>query len=241
MKVYCATNIGCVRTLNEDSYYMPVDGQKFMAVADGMGGHRAGEIASRMAVRIFSEILQQEKAPSPERLRYAFNKANRDVYLESERDSTKRGMGTTMTGLWFGESDVLLGHVGDSRAYRLRNGKIERLSNDHSYVEELVRSGVITPEMALNHPQRNVITRSIGPWPRVEADIARFDVQKGDVWLLCTDGLTRYVPDSDLELALNSPNPRNEQVGALINAALQRGGADNITVMLVTGEGDTHE
>ena len=174
-------------------------------------------------------------------LRYAFNKANRDVYLESERDSAKRGMGTTMTGLWFGESDVLLGHVGDSRAYRLRNGKIERLSNDHSYVEELVRSGVITPEMALNHPQRNVITRSIGPWPRVEADIARFDVQKGDVWLLCTDGLTRYVPDSDLELALNSPNPRNEQVGALINAALQRGGADNITVMLVTGEGDAHE
>ena len=150
-------------------------------------------------------------------------------------------MGTTMTGLWFGESDELLGHVGDSRAYRLRNGKIERLSNDHSYVEELVRSGVITPEMALNHPQRNMITRSIGPWPRVEADIARFDVQKGDVWLLCTDGLTRYVPDSDLELALNSPNPRNEQVGALINAALQRGGADNITVMLVTGEGDTHE
>ena len=136
MKVYCATNIGCVRTLNEDSYYMPVDGQEFMAVADGMGGHRAGEIASRMAVRIFSEILQQEKAPSPERLRYAFNKANRDVYLESERDSAKRGMGTTMTGLWFGESDVLLGHVGDSRAYRLRNGKIERLSNVGSMITE---------------------------------------------------------------------------------------------------------
>ena len=130
MKVYCATNIGCVRTLNEDSYYMPVDGQKFMAVADGMGGHRAGEIASRMAVRIFSEILQQEKATSPERLRYAFNKANRDVYLESERDSAKRGMGTTMTGLWFGESDVLLGHVGDSRAYLIRGAVIALRAED---------------------------------------------------------------------------------------------------------------
>ena len=141
MKVYCATNIGCVRTLNEDSYYMPVDGQKFMAVADGMGGHRAGEIASRMAVRIFSEILQQEKAPSPERLRYAFNKANRDVYLESERDSAKRGMGTTMTGLWFGESDVLLGHVGDSRAYHVGKSGIRQVTKDHSLVQMMVDRG----------------------------------------------------------------------------------------------------
>lgn len=241
MKVYCATNIGCVRTLNEDSYYMPVASEKYAAVADGMGGHQAGEVASQMAVRAFAEALAGERAPSEERMRAAFARANREVYAEAERDSAKRGMGTTMTALWFGSGTVLLGHVGDSRAYRLRDGKIMRASVDHSYVEELVRKGVITPEMALTHPQRNVITRSIGPWPRVEADVERFDYRDGDVWLLCSDGLTRYVTDGEIEFALNSPNPWNEKVGALIDASLERGGADNVTVLLITGERDGNE
>ena len=241
MKVFCATNIGCVRTLNEDSYYMPARDQCFMAVADGMGGHLAGEVASQLAVRSLAESLAGEKTPSEDKMRRAFTKANRAVYLEAERDPSKHGMGTTMTALWFGQDTVVMGHVGDSRAYRLRDGVLTRASVDHSYVEELVRSGVITPEMALTHPQRNVITRSIGPWPRVEADVERFDSRAGDVWLLCSDGLTRYVSDDEIALTLTSPNPWNEKIGALINVVLQRGGADNVTVMIAAGESDGNE
>lgn len=241
MKVFCATDIGCVRTLNEDSYYMPTGGERFMAVADGMGGHLAGEVASQMAIRVLSEVLASEQAPSEERLRFAYARANREVYLESERDPDRRGMGTTMTSLWFGSDSVYMGHVGDSRAYRLRDGRVLRASTDHSYVEELVRSGAITPEMALTHPQRNIITRSIGPWPRVQADIEKYDYRANDVWLLCSDGLTRYVSDAEIELTLNSLNAWNEKVGALMNAALQRGGADNVTVMIIAGESDANE
>ena len=241
MKVFCATNIGCVRALNEDSYYMPTRDQRFMAVADGMGGHLAGEVASQLAVRSLAESLAGEKTLSEDKMRRAFMMANRAVYQEAERDPSKHGMGTTMTALWFGQGTVVMGHVGDSRAYRLRDGALSRASVDHSYVEELVRSGVITREMALTHPQRNVITRSIGPWPRVEADVERFDYRAGDVWLLCSDGLTRYVADDEIELTLNSHNPWNEKVGALINAVLQRGGADNVTVMIVAGESDGNE
>ncbi len=241
MKVFCATDIGCVRTLNEDSYYMPADGERFMAVADGMGGHLAGEVASRVAIRTLTSALSDGSAFGEDRLRFAFGRANREVYVESERDPSKRGMGTTLTALWFSDDSVLVGHVGDSRAYRLRDGRLMRATTDHTYVEELVKNGVITPEMALKHPQRNVITRSIGPWPRVEVDVERYDYKNGDVWLLCTDGLTRYITDEELLIALNSPNAWNEKVGALINAALQRGGADNVTVVLAAGERDGDE
>jgi len=241
MKVYCATDVGCVRTLNEDSYYMPAAGESFMAVADGMGGHLAGEVASSRAIEVLTEVLRSENAPGEERLRYAYSRANREVYLESERDSKKRGMGTTLTTLWFAPDSVILAHVGDSRAYRMRNGKIERMSVDHSYVEELVRSGAITPEMALSHPQRNIITRSIGPWPRVETDISTFDLLDGDVWLLCSDGLTKYLRDEEIEETLKSSAAWNEKVSILMKTCLQRGGADNITVLIAVMERDTNE
>ena len=241
MKVFCATDVGCVRTLNEDSYYMPLEGESFMAVADGMGGHKAGEVASGMAVRVLQEVLSAEKTISEDRMRYAYGRANREVYLESERDSQKKGMGTTLTALWFGADQVILGHVGDSRAYRLRDGKILRASTDHSYVQELVRIGAITPDMARTHPQRNVITRSIGPWPRVEADIQSFDYQKGDVWLLCSDGLSMYLEDEDIEKVLLSGIGWQEKVKALIDASLEKGGADNVTVLIAVGECDENE
>lgn len=241
MKVYSATDVGCVRTLNEDSYYMPAAGETYMAVADGMGGHLAGEVASSRAIEVLTQVLKLETEPSEERLLYAYNRANREVHLESERDRKKHGMGTTMTSLWFSKDKVIMGHVGDSRAYRLRGGKIERLSTDHSYVEELVRSGAITPEMAQTHPQRNVITRSIGPWPRVETDIRSFDVLADDVWLLCTDGLTKYLKDEEIEQMLMKDAGWNEKVLGLIRICLERGGADNITVLIAVGERDTNE
>ncbi|MBR3928226.1 MAG: Stp1/IreP family PP2C-type Ser/Thr phosphatase [Clostridia bacterium] len=232
MKVFCATDVGCVRTLNEDTYYMPQQGESFVAVADGMGGHKAGEVASSMAIRMLKEILSAEKTVSEDRMRYAFGKANREVYLESEKDASKKGMGTTMTALWFSEDTVVLGHVGDSRAYRMREGNLMRASTDHSYVEELVKIGAITPEMARTHPQRNVITRSIGPWPRVEADVSTFDLQKGDIWLLCSDGLTMYLEDDVIKKTLISDTPIQEKVSTLIRMALDAGGADNVTVLI---------
>ncbi|MBQ3079602.1 MAG: Stp1/IreP family PP2C-type Ser/Thr phosphatase [Clostridia bacterium] len=240
MKVYAATDVGSVRTLNEDSYYMPAGSQRFMAVADGMGGHAAGEVASQMAIRVLAEILSQEKAPSEDRLRYAYGRANREVYLESERDSSKHGMGTTMTSLWFSDDCVYMAHIGDSRAYRLRDGEIRRMSIDHSYVEELVRSGVITPEKALTHPKRNVITRCIGPWPRIETDIDKFDYLKSDIWLLCTDGLTRYIRDEEIRDILMQTKTLKDKVLTLVNTAVERGGADNITVLAVAGESETN-
>ena len=241
MKVYCATDVGCVRTLNEDTYYMPENGERFVAVADGMGGHKAGEIASGKAVRVLKEILSMEAIASEDRMRYAFGRANREVYLESERDASKKGMGTTLTALWFSKDVVIMGHVGDSRAYRLREGQLLRASTDHSYVEELVKIGAITPEMARTHPQRNVITRSIGPWPRVEADIASFDLEDDDVWLLCSDGLSMYLEDEDLRKVLVSPLSWPDKVAKLIQMALDAGGADNVTVLIAVGEREGHE
>lgn len=241
MKVFCATDVGCVRTLNEDTYYMPLESENFVAVADGMGGHKAGEVASSMAVRVLKEILGAEKTVSEDRMRYAFSKANREVYLESEKDASKKGMGTTMTALWFSKDSVILGHVGDSRAYRLREGQLLRASTDHSYVEELVKIGAITPEMARTHPQRNVITRSIGPWPRVEADVLSFDYQEGDLWLLCSDGLTTYLEDADIKKVLVSDKSMHEKVMTLIQMAIDAGGADNVTVLLAAGEREADE
>lgn len=241
MKVFCATDVGCVRTLNEDTYYMPQEGESFVAVADGMGGHKAGEVASGKAVRVLKEILSTESAVSEDRMRYAFGRANREVYLESEKDASKKGMGTTLTALWFAEDYVVLGHVGDSRAYRLRGEELIRASTDHSYVEELVKIGAITPEMARTHPQRNVITRSIGPWPRVEADVQTFDLEDGDVWLLCSDGLTMYMEDEKIRNILTSEASWHKKVAELVQAALDAGGADNVTVLIAVGEREEHE
>ena len=241
MKVFCATDVGCVRTLNEDTYYMPENCENFVAVADGMGGHKAGEIASGKAVRVLKEILSLESGVSEDRMRYAFGRANREVYLESERDASKKGMGTTLTALWFSKESVIMGHVGDSRAYRFREGQLLRASTDHSYVEELVKIGAITREMARTHPQRNVITRSIGPWPRVEAEIQTFDHQAGDVWLLCSDGLTMYLEDEAIRKVLMMDLSWPDKVSKLIQMALDAGGADNVTVLIAVGEREANE
>ena len=238
MKVYCATNVGCVRKVNEDSYYLPQDNERFVAVADGMGGHLAGEVASQTAVRVFSECLLGERQLAEDKMRHAFIKANQEIYQMAERDPKKHGMGTTLTALWFGQGTLLMGHVGDSRAYRLRDGKLSCLSVDHSYVNELVKRGVITPEMAKHHPQRNVITRSVGPLPRVEVDVERFDMREKDVWLLCTDGLTEYLSDEEMEAILTGRGTWQRKMQKMINEALERGGADNVTLMIATGESD---
>jgi protein phosphatase len=166
-------------------------------------------------------------------------RANTRHYEEGARDPYKRGMGTTLTALWYDEDNVYLTHVGDSRAYLLRNRALMQLSNDHSLVGELVALGEITPEQALTHPQRNFITRALGTDRRIEADILHLDFQPGDAWLLCSDGLTNHMRAAEIAAVLLRPDPWPIKLQALIDTALKRGGRDNITAVAVLKEAAT--
>ena len=237
MQVIALTDKGRVRAVNQDSYYQPRPGEQFAVIADGMGGHRAGDIASRMAVEEFTRWLKCAPRPDEETLRYAVSEANRAVYNASRVNPDYAGMGTTITALWFSDEMALLTHIGDSRAYRLRDGVLRQMSRDHTLVAELVASGAITAEEAKSHPQRHYITRALGTSNRVEADITCFSRKKDDVWLLCTDGLTNYIEPRELETALKGRRDWREKAQSLVSEALTRGGSDNITLMLVFPDG----
>ena len=238
LKVIALSDKGRVRTANQDAYYVPRPGETFAVVCDGMGGHKAGDVASLLCVEEFTRWLKCAPAPDEETLRYAVNEANRQVYLRSRTEADKSGMGTTLTALWFDESCVYLTHVGDSRAYRLRDGALRQISRDHSVVAELLEKGVITPEEAKKHPQRHYITRAIGTASRVEADISRCSLKDGDVWLLCSDGLSNYYELDELQTILGGRRDWQAKAEALLEGALERGGADNITLLLIiTGGG----
>ena len=235
MKAFAATHVGKVRPINEDAYYLPEDGECFAAVADGMGGHQAGEVASAIAIREFTAEIRG-KALNEDALKDAVRRANAAIYEEGARDPLKRGMGTTLTALWYDEDTVYLTHVGDSRAYLLRNRALMQLSNDHSLVSELVALGEITPEQALTHPQRNFITRALGTGKKTEADILHLDFQPGDAWLLCSDGLTNHLRTAEIAEVLLQSIPWPDKLKALIDTALLRGGRDNITAVAVLKE-----
>ena len=239
MRAYGVTDIGRQRKLNEDFYYLPEAGERFIAVADGMGGHAAGEVASLMAITLLTDSLRRSAVASETRLKEAFVSANERVYHEAAKDASREGMGTTLTVVWVCGNTCYLGHVGDSRAYRLREGKLEQLSIDHSYVEELVQSGVITREQARTHPKRNLITRCIGVFREIDPQIVKLDWRESDVWFLCSDGLSGYVRDSEIESCLNDADLSPAQkLKELKDLALERGGADNITLAMLTGGND---
>jgi len=200
-----------------------------------MGGHQAGEVASAIAIREFTAAIRG-KEPSEDALKEAVRRANAAIYEEGARDPAKRGMGTTLTALWYDGEDIFLTHVGDSRAYLLRNRALMQLSNDHSLVGELVALGEITPEQALTHPQRNFITRALGTSRKTEPDILRLDFQPGDAWLLCSDGLTNHMRAAEIASVLLTDAPWPEKLGTLIETALSRGGRDNITALAVLKE-----
>lgn len=229
---------GRVRPINEDYYFLPLHGESFFAVADGMGGHEAGEVASRLAVEALAETLRHPKEMKGEELmRFAFLSANECVYEHSQRDEGKKGMGTTLTAVLFDGGKAILGHVGDSRAYRMRNGVLNQISTDHSFVEELVASGIITREQARVHPRRNLITRCIGIGESVEADIIVSDVCAGDIWLLCSDGLSGKVTDDEIEkYLLRADLPLSDRLLEMKDLAMTRGGDDNITVLAAGGD-----
>ena len=237
MKVFALTDKGRVRSINQDAFYEPRPGETFAVIADGMGGHQAGDVASVMAVEELTRWLKCAPRLSEETLRYAISEANRAVYLRSRAEKDKAGMGTTLTALWMDDDVVLLAHIGDSRAYRMRDGELKQMSRDHSLVSELVESGQITEDEARSHPQRNVITRALGTGSRVEPDISHCGRKKGDVWLLCTDGLTNYMSREEIQTVLRGRRKWQAKVEELIRTALDRGGADNVTALLIVCDG----
>lgn len=221
------THVGLVRLLNEDTVFAdpPVYG-----VADGMGGHNAGEVASRLAADRMMERLHG-KAPSQELMKAALIDVNRAVFSEQVSHKEYSGMGTTLTVLWEGETEVYLGHIGDSRAYLLRDGSLSQITRDHSLVQEMVSQGLITREEALVHPYRNVITRAVGTDPYVESDCLSLDKNKGDIWLLCSDGLSNFVADDVIERTLKE-QALDPAADTLLQTALQNGGRDNISLLI---------
>ena len=238
MQFICAarTDVGIVRSGNEDNYLMLAERGIFI-VADGMGGHAAGEVASEMAVRLVSRDLGTVRGlpdeEVAERMRQALRGANSAIYERTLTEHDKRGMGTTATALVLLPNRFLLGHVGDSRAYRLREGQFEQLTKDHSYVQEQVDAGLLTPEQARYHPYSNVITRCVGASEEVEADVYEGEMRIGDVFLLASDGLTGMVDDRRLQQLLLARSGPGRVVDALIAEANNRGGLDNITAIVI--------
>ncbi|HEX2233604.1 MAG TPA: Stp1/IreP family PP2C-type Ser/Thr phosphatase, partial [Thermoleophilaceae bacterium] len=223
------TDVGRQRSTNEDSLFCA---PPFFAVADGMGGAKAGEVASGIAVQVFEERRDDSQEPAEAQLTAMLQEANRRIYELSTDDESRRGMGTTLTAAKVEDGKVSLAHVGDSRAYRLRDGSLEQITKDHSLVAELERSGQISPEAAVHHPQRSIITRALGPEPDVEVDTYTVPGRSGDVFLLCSDGLTGMVSDDEVATILRGADSLGEAADALVRAANQSGGKDNITVVL---------
>jgi protein phosphatase len=222
------TDVGRQRQGNEDSF---LEKSPLFAVADGMGGARAGEVASRVAVERLSEGGEADGSPE-EHLAEVTREANREIYEMAQDDSALAGMGTTLTAALVTGREVAIGHVGDSRVYRFRDGELERLTQDHSLVEEFVRQGKLTPEEAENHPQRSIITRALGPEPEVEVETYTHAARDGDVYLLCSDGLTGMVPEKRIAEILRESDSLDDAAHRLIDAANENGGKDNITAVL---------
>jgi serine/threonine protein phosphatase PrpC len=222
------TDTGRQREANEDSYFAraPV-----FAVADGMGGAQAGEVASRIAVEAF-EPEREEGVPPEQYLSETAQRANRRIFEFAQGDSSRSGMGTTLTAALVGGDDVSFGHVGDSRAYRYRDGELTQLTADHSLVEELRRQGKLTQDQAADHPQRSVITRALGPEPRVPVDTMTVRARDGDVFVLCSDGLTTMLSDEEVAAVVAAGDDLDTAARRLVGAANERGGRDNITVVI---------
>lgn len=235
MKAYTQTSIGLVRKRNEDTVWISGGARGLYILADGMGGHKAGDVASALAARTLAEQLYTVDEPSPEAFLQAYALANAAVYERQRGDAALSGMGTTLTALWEGESSVLIAHVGDSRAYLLREGRLRQMTEDHSMVGEMLRAGALTPEQARRHPYRNVITRAVGTDDTLRPDVFKTIKQAGDVWLLCSDGLTDMADDEAIAAVLSTNTPENA-ARELVELALRNGGSDNVSVLLLEVE-----
>jgi serine/threonine protein phosphatase PrpC len=238
MRISCAgnTDVGVVRSGNEDSFLLDCSRGLFI-VADGMGGHAAGEVASEMAVRIISTELGNLRGlndgEAAGRMRSAIRKANAEIFERTLAEHDKRGMGTTATVMVLFSRRYLIGQVGDSRAYLLREGDFLQLTKDHSYVQEQVDAGLLTPEQARTHPYSNVITRCVGANEDVAPDVYFGNLEKGDQVLLASDGLTGMLEDQQIAGIMTEEENPEVAVNKMITDANRRGGLDNITAIVV--------
>lgn len=247
VRAYGLTHVGRQRQHNEDAFLVE-DNARLFLVADGMGGHAAGEIASRIAVDSINEFIVQTKEDdgtwphaydehykrSTNRLMAAVRMANARVLEAMRKDTRLRGMGTTVVACLADNNTVSVAHVGDSRAYLIRDGQLSRITNDHSWVFEQVQAGMLTESEAEKHPLRNVITRALGGALQVSPDASEIEARPGDLFLLCSDGLTGMVPESEILRVVSTNDGNLEQAcQQLIDTANERGGLDNITAVLV--------
>ena len=231
------TDVGRVRDGNEDDFIDQADRLGLVAVADGMGGHRAGEVASATALEALRAAVANGRS-----LRDAIEGANDAVLEKSESHRELHGMGTTLTaGMLGSDGQLVVGHVGDSRAYLVRDGELTQITNDHSLVEELVRGGELTPEQAEVHPRRSIITRALGIDPQVEVDEYPIDLRPGDRILLCSDGLTTMVRPDDIAGILNREHDPKRAAQLLVDAANEAGGEDNVTAVIIDAVEVTHD
>lgn len=248
MKIACyaATDVGQKRTRNEDSHLMNNELGLFL-IADGMGGHSGGQFASRMAVVTIEEVIQSmrtdpeatvisgvntEEADHGDQLRYAIEMASSRIFDRALYDSTLKGMGTTTVACLYTGNRAYLAHVGDSRAYYFHANKMRQATKDHSLVSEQLEAGIISEQDAKNHKLKNIITRSVGYQEEVEIDVQKLDVHMGDKILLCSDGLTNMVDDADIQRIVNGAASLELACKELIKRANERGGEDNVTVLL---------
>jgi serine/threonine protein phosphatase PrpC len=243
VKFVARSEIGHARENNEDKFdfYEP-DEEPLLAargsvylVCDGMGGHNAGQIASELAAKQFLHAYYHLGGTAQEAARHAILQAHHYIAEMASKIPSRYGMGTTLTALILKQDEGILAHVGDSRCYRLREGVFEQLSRDHTLVAHLVEQGILTPEQARYHPQRNVIRQAVGvadPSEPLEPDIETFALQVGDLYLLCSDGLTDMVDDAEIEAILRD-EPPTRAAWRLVDRALANGGRDNITIVLV--------
>jgi PPM family protein phosphatase len=234
LRAAALTHVGRVRTTNEDAYGYCLDAGVF-AVCDGMGGAAAGEVASRLAVDTLIERLCAVTSREDRRktLEDSIAAANRLVYAQATQDASLQGMGTTLVAVAIQDDHALIGHVGDSRCYLFRAGSLTRQTNDHSLVDEQVRLGHMTQDDAERSPLRNVITRAIGTQTSVDADITELALEPGDTLLLCSDGLTREVPEARIASILQHDGKIEDLCHQLIDAANDAGAHDNVTAVLV--------
>lgn len=245
LQVAGLTNQGLERTRNEDSFLARAESDlALLVVADGMGGHRAGNIASTIAVETAEQIwseLDRTRLLSVKNAREMVNtlliEANGRILKEAESESDCRGMGTTLTVALLCGNRLTIGHVGDSRAYKVAGGQISLLTRDHSMIGQLIEEGRLKPECAENHPQKHVLTRALGVSLDLEIDITELEIDVGATLLLCTDGLTNMVRDSEILTLCNEKPEPAALAEALINLANSRGGFDNITVVIASGIG----
>ena len=235
MKAALRTDIGRVRRQNEDAAWFDEQRGVF-AVADGMGGHLAGEVASGIAIDAVQRMAKSHDIASVSVMKEAVMSAHEAIVRHAKENPACSGMGTTLSVMWRGGHYMYIAHVGDSRIYRYRDKTLEQITQDHSLVEELVRARIITREEARTHPRRNIITRALGTQGDNQPDLLAADVKPGDLWLLCSDGLSGMVSDEEIARVLSSGVSLDMMASSLILKALDAGGRDNVTLVLCREE-----